>query len=236
MKLVGKGRSVFDLTKVDNSTVRVFFSSDFPAGFKDKELNQKIKSPEGVSFKVEVPVYKILELYLRVKTFENSFSEVSDFIALSSDDDKKVVKVFKHLSNPNNLCLLGIDYNEKKAGIVYLNHTIYRFVLFTTYLQTFLQNFPVLSYKVASIEFTYNREEQLLTVLDADFDKFHYIERDELNVMKQILDNYYQKNILFTHSFTPDRNIFIDKDEVFYVNDKRFDLTLFKQIVYMIQI
>ena len=236
LKLVGENRSVLDLTKIDDSTVKLFFSSQIPAEFFDKELNQKIKSPEGVSFEIEVPLYKILELYLKVKTFEESFREKTDMISLFSEDGNKVVKVYRHLSNPNNLCFLGIDYSQKKAGIIYLNHTIYKFLLFNAYLQTFLQNFPILSYRIAKVEFTFNREEQLLTVLDTDLDKFHYIERDELNIMKQLLDNYFQKNILFTHSFTPDRNIFIDKDEIFYVNDKKFDMTLFKQIVYMVSV
>lgn len=236
VKIGGKRGLLLEFDRVSDDTVEIFFSSNIPAEYYDKELKQKVKSPEGVTLSFNVPLSQVVELYLKMKTFDSSMNDKKDGVLFKSSDGTKAVAFFKHSVNEMNLVALGIDYSQKKAGIMYINTVNYPYVLLLAYIQAVLQNFPVLTYKVADVLFAYDRKEKLLTVLDPSVDKFHYIERDELNVMHQLLDLYYRENVIFTHSFTPDRNIFIDKDETFYVNDKKFDFTTFRQIAYLTQI
>lgn len=236
VKLTGKKERnlLLQFDKITDDRASVFFTSDIPAEFYDKTLEQKVKSPEGVSVNIEVPVSLVVELYLKIKTFEKSMNSKEDCVAFYAPNKK--ITFFKHLSNPDNLGVLGVDYSEKKAGIMYMNTLNYPFVLFLSYLQTVLEKFPILTYKVAGIDFVYDRKERLLTVIDKEVDKMHYIEVEQLNIMTQFLNLYYKENMLYTHSFTPDRNIYIDKNETFHVNDKKFDFTTFEQIAYLVQI
>ena len=233
--IVGKNKGVVRFDKLTDDTVLLKFKSDIPAHLTDKQLG-RIKS-DGVEFSIQVPLEKVVEFYLKLKTFHESFRSMDDSIILL--DGNKKIAIYRHQTKPYYLCIKGIDYETKRAGIVYIDTSNYVYVLFLSYLRTFLQNFPLLTYRLNPyISFVYNREDDLITVIDTDIDKFHYIEKDEINTAIELLSTFYEteQEMLFTHSFTPDRNVFIDKSGVFQINDKQFDLKAFKHFVYLISI
>ena len=235
VKVGGKRGILLQFDKVDNSFVSVYYKTSIPAIFYDKDLKQNVKNSEGIEISLVTPLKQIVSLYLKAKTFENSFKDERDTVIFQEEDRR--ILFYKQLSKPFNLVVKGIDYGEKKAGISYIDTTNYAYVLLLSYVKTFLQQFPILSYDLTNdVEITYNREDKTVTVLDRSVDKIHYIEVDEINTIDQLLDNYFEQNMLFTHSLTPDHNIFIDKGETFHVNDKVFDFTVFKQFVYLTRI
>ena len=234
--IVGKNKGAVRFDKTGEDALVLKFKSEIPAYFEDKELGS-IKSPEGVEFEIPVLLSTVVRLYLKLKTFDESFKTMEDSIVIQ-DQDKRVV-IYRHKTKPFFLVIKGIDYDQKKAGIIYIDTSNYSYVLFLSYLRTILSKFPVLSYNLSKdVTFTFNREDKLLTILDKDLDKFHYIEEDELNTARELFDTYCESSseILFTHSFTPDRNIFIDKSGTFQINDKAFDLNAFKHFVYLTSI
>lgn len=233
---IGKEKGAIRFDKIGEDTLVLKFRSDLPAYFEDKELGT-VKSPEGVEFELPVSLNTVVSLYLKLKTFEESFKSMEDSIIIQ-ENGKRVV-IYRHKTKPYFLTIKGIDYNQKKAGIIYIDITNYAYVLFLAYLKAVLSKFPLLSYNLTKdVSLAYNREDKILTILDTDLDKFHYIEEDELHTARELLDTYCETNgeILFTHSFTPDRNVFIDKSGVFQINDKAFELVDFKKFVYLISI
>lgn len=212
------------------SDIYLVFKSNQPAIFYDKELKKQIKKEEPVSIEVPAKLPQIVRLYLDLKTFKDSFLDEKDSILFDSLESRVIF-----YRKGNSIAIKGMDYVNKKAGILYIDTEGYNFVLFLSYLRTFLGGFPVLTYHLDNlVSVVYDRS--ILTIEDSDIGKIHYIEKDEINTLKEIAEKYIDEGILFNHSFTPDRNIAVTKEKEFIVNDKIFDIATFKKLYYMLNL
>ncbi len=227
MKLRDRGR--LELRR-NGEKVGLYFESNIPAKYKHPELKETVKG-EGIKIELPVEIRDVVNLYLSMKTFEESFKEPVLFKKGSA-----VLSFHKTPSKPMTLVIYGVNPDKNEAGLYYLDVLNYTYVLLLAYFKEFLSKYPALSFTEGNVEFGYSKEDKMLIVYDRDLEKHHYIEEEEIAIMQELLGNYFKNNTLYTHSFTPDRNIYIDKiTEKFVVNDKEFDFTTFEKLVYLTQ-
>ncbi len=225
VKMSEKG--LIKIKKIEDKTF-ILFQSIIPAIFYDKELKKQLKKREPVEIEIPLSISQIVSLYLKLKTFEDSFLDEKDSIVVDSLEGRVLF-----YRKDDQLVIKGIDYMNKKAGILYFKTGTYWYLLFLSYLKTFLHNFSVLSYYIDNnIVLTFEKREKTLTIEDRDMNKVHYLEVDEVDIFQELVCNFDRNGKLFTHVFTPDRNIVVTKNE-FIINDKIFDLSVFRQIGYL---
>lgn len=227
--MIGLARkTLFGLKRGKLTDVLISFKTDMGAYFYDKDLGN-IKG-KGFNGHVETGVSKITQLYLELKTFKEDFESI-----VIEDHNKKIV-IYTTEKRPATIHIKGIDYEKKTSGLIYIDVYNYPFVLLLSYLREFLSVYPVLSVSLYGIDFSYNKDEKLLIIYEKDLEKVSYIEKENITAMKELLDNYNERGIMFTHSFTPDRSIFIDKELNFIINDKKFSFELYKKINYLLEV
>lgn len=235
INLAGKRKTFLGFEKTDNPTVvKLKFKTEQGAYFYDKDLGN-IKG-EGFDGEIEVPLQNVVELYLALKTFEDSFEFGKMEESISFEDDDKKIMFYTTEKRPATIHIKGIDYKKKTSGILYVDVSNYPYVLLLAYMRQFLSNFSILSFSVFNINFSYSKDENLLLIYDKDLGNTEYVKSENLSAMKELFDNYMERGLMFTHSFTPDRNVFIDKEKNFHINDKQFDFSLFKKVAYLISI
>ncbi len=228
MKLRRRGR--IELLR-EGDKIKFYLELNLPAKYYHPEMKQVIKG-EGIKESITINVRQLTNLYLSMKDYENSFEKPIVF-----KDGKTQIKFYKIEDKPMTLVIFGMNPDKNEAGIWYLDVLNYTYVLLLAYLKEFLSSYPVLSFEEGTVEFGYNREDNMILITDKELNKHHYIEEENIAVIQEIFDNYKEQNILFTHSFTPDRNIYIDKEtEKFYVNSNKFPLDVFKKLVYLTRI
>lgn len=228
-----KGRILMKFDKINDSLILATFKTDLPAYIKIG--GEYTKGSGGLELEVITQVKKLAKLYLFMKVFREEETQES---VIFGEEKGRVIFFYRHPEKPYFLTIKGFNYDTKEAGIAYIDTTNYAYLLFISYIRTFLQNFKVLTYDLTDkITLTYDRENRILAIEDRELEKVSYIERDEINVWIEMHDLITRAGFCYTHSFTPDRNIYISKeDNSLTVNGRRFDNTVFKKISYLLEL
>jgi hypothetical protein len=227
-------KAFLGLFKTDEfGKIKLKFKTTQGALFFDGTAKKTIKG-DGFEGEFTISLSKAVEIYLDLKTFEDTF-EGNQYAVDITEESKKIV-FYTTEKRPATLQIKAVDYKRKTAGMLYIDITSYSFVLLLSYMSEFLSRFPVLSYSVFNINFSYNREDKILLITDKDINNTIYIKEENITVIKELFDYYLTRGGMFTHCFTPDRNVYIDRELNFFINDKKFSVELFKKTAYLVSI
>lgn len=222
---IGKESGYLHFKRVDDTLVEVNFFSKNSISFYHKDKKEYLRSiPEEITFLVSVK--DILRLYLALKNKENIIVK-HDHILFSAyqKDGQYMIK--------------GLDYYMETGGVLYIDQMNYPYVLLLSYLKAFLSHYNVLTFDIMeNIYLTLHRSElgKEMFIVDNEIGKTYFIDYDQLAAMEELYDYYVENGVVFTHSFTPDKNVFVDKSGAFVISGRRYDFSVFKKLVEIIRI
>lgn len=225
-----RDKGFIKLDKVSENLCVIHFQSNIPAYVKTKD--GYVRNERGIDLEVFTHTKNIVRMYLDLKLFKEN-PDVSFSIG---EEWGKVIHIHKHPEKPFEIVMKGFNYDTVEGGMIYIDTTNYTYLLLLAYFKTFLGGFDTLSLNLTDdILITYQKTNKTLLIEDRYTEKTHYIEEDEINIWLELYDMISSTGFSYTHSFTPDRNIYFEKNEnVLYINTRKFDYLTFKKIANML--
>lgn len=234
----GKFRFIFEIAKSEESAlkdaVKIEFESSVPAEYKGKKR-------AGVNLTVYANISKFIDMFLTLRDY--GYGNRKEFVYVfpeeKKSEDGKYLYVYSHPAREEFVIFKGINAITSDAGLAYIDTGNYTFLLLMTYIRSFIRRLPALVYSPSEeIIFIYNRQDRTLAIeFTGRKQRVVYLDPEQVELWIEMREMINRTGKVFTHSFSSDRRVYIDKDtKEFIVYEKAYDYSLFDRVGYLLSI